>query len=81
MGAVIEKNSIDLDFRNHAYLKMYIEKHKDDTFPLSGVDSEGNHILVSAVKDNVDVATIDDRGWMCHHTYWLDGEVEEWWDH
>jgi len=76
----VESKSIDLDFRNRSYLKSYIATHKNDKFPLSGNDGNGNDILVAAVEDNVDVAVIDSRGWMCHHTYWLDGEVEEWWE-
>ena len=76
----IETQSIDLDFRNRAYLKSYIAAHKDDEFPLSGKNEDGEMIMVSAVADNVDVCIFQSNGYVMHHTYWIDGEVEEWFE-
>jgi len=76
----IENNSIDLDFRNHAYLKSFIEAHKDDRFPLTGNNENGELVIVSAVADNVDVGTYQSNGYLMHHTYWLSREVEEWFE-
>lgn len=76
----IEAQSIDLDFRNHSYLKAFIEAHKDEKFPLTGTNENGETVIVSAAQDNVDVAICQANGHMMHHTYWLDGEVEEWFE-
>lgn len=76
----IESNSIDLDFRNQAYLKSFIEAHKDDEFPLTGTDEKGQMVVVSAVADNVDVCIFQNNGHTMHHTYWLDYTVEEWFE-
>lgn len=76
----IESKSIDLDFRNHSYLKEFIEAHKDEKFPLTGTNDFGETVIVSAVKDNVDVATCQANGYMRHNTYWIDGDVEEWYE-
>ena len=76
----IESNSIDLDFRNHAYLRAFIEAHKDDEFALSGKNEDGELIMVAAVADNVDVAVFQSNGHVMHHTYWLSREVEEWFE-
>lgn len=77
----IENNSIDLDFRNHSYLRSFIAAHKDEKFPLTGNNDRGELVIISAVADNVDVATCQKNGYMIHHTYWLSGEVEEWFEH
>ena len=71
----IESNSIDLDFRNHAYLKSFIKAHKDDRFPLSGNNEKGELVTVSASVDNVDVATCQSNGYVIQYTYWLSGLV------
>lgn len=76
----IETQSVNLDFRNHAYLRAFIEAHKDEKFPLTGNNDKGELVIVSAVADNVDVATCQSNGYMMHHTYWLSGEVEEWFE-
>lgn len=76
----VESNSIDLDFRNHKYLKSYIAAHKDDEFPLSGKTEDGELVMVSAVADNVDVAVFQSNGHVMHHTYWIDYTVEEWFE-
>lgn len=76
----IETQSVNLDFRNSAYLKSYIAAHKDDEFALSGKNEDGELIMVAAVADNVDVAVFQSNGHVMHHTYWLSGEVEEWFE-
>ena len=76
----IESNSIDLDFRNLTYLKSFISAHKDDKFPLTGKNEKGEPVVISAVADNVDVATHQSNGWVIHHTYWIDTTVEEWFE-
>lgn len=75
-----ENKTIDIDFRNRAYLKRFIEAHKDEKFPLTGTNDRGELVIISAVKDNVDVATCQKNDYMMHHTYWLSGEVEEWFE-
>ena len=75
-----EKLVIDIDFRDSAYLKSFINQHKDEKFPLTGKNEKGEDVIVSAVKDNVDVATCQANGYVIHHTYWLDGNVEEWFE-
>lgn len=76
----IEAQSVDLDFRNSAYLKSYIAAHKDDEFALSGKNEDGELVMVAAVADNVNVAVFQSNGCVMHHTYWLSGEVEEWFE-
>ena len=75
-----ESKSIDLDFRNPSYLKAFIEMHKDEQFPLTGTNENGENVIVSAVDKSVDVAIYQNNGHIVHHTYWIDGEVEEWFE-
>lgn len=73
-------NVISLDFRDHKYLEAFIAEHKDEKFPLVGTNDRGQMVVISAVADNVDVATYQDNRHTIHHTYWLDYEVEEWFE-
>lgn len=80
MGFIVSQ-SIDLDFKNLSYLRSFIEAHRDEKFPLVGTTTDGDDVVISAVNDNVDVAYYrKDKNMAEHHTYWLDGEVELWFD-
>ncbi len=79
--------SMTVDFTDPRQLQELWEEHVDDDTALVMESDEGDTLLVSAVEDKdlnegyVAVVSLKDDGWVRTTYYWLDGTVEEKYEH
>lgn len=50
---------------------------RDNDYPLSGHNEDGQNIIIRKGPDRYEVTTAQQNGWLRVVTYWKDGAVEE----
>lgn len=58
----------------------FMDKYGDKQMPFSGIDENGNYILIGVNHDNITVKTFQKNGWVRINIYYRDGTSEELFD-
>lgn len=67
-----------VNFDDIAGCKKLMKEHGNSEFPFSGVNENGEEVLISVNPDNITVETFQRNGWLRTNVLWADDwRVEE----
>lgn len=73
-----EKNlTFELDPTNLASMRELMDKYGNSTTMYTGVNTEGEDVMISIAADNIVCSTNQRNGWVRQNVYWRDGTCEE----
>lgn len=70
-------NFIEMDSSNWEGIHKLMEEYGDAETSFSGINKDGEKVLVSVSREQVHVTTFQHNGWIRENTYWSDCTVEE----